>query len=125
MSHSRFAANTESIDRLTSKVAPRAWRRLHVFPLMGSGVLAAAQIGKAIISASLIRSDLVRGLTATAGKRSSRQSCGSTRLWLWCARCSARSRQREALSRLDDRLLEDIGVTREQAKAEAAKPFWK
>jgi uncharacterized protein YjiS (DUF1127 family) len=48
-----------------------------------------------------------------------------TRFWRWCARCSARSRQREALSRLDDRLLEDIGVTRQQANAEAAKPFWK
>ena len=48
-----------------------------------------------------------------------------TRFWRWCARCSARSRQREALSRLDDRLLEDIGVTRQQANAEATKPFWK
>ena len=48
-----------------------------------------------------------------------------TRFWRWCAWCSARSRQREALSRLDDRLLEDIGVTRQQANAEAAKPFWK
>jgi uncharacterized protein YjiS (DUF1127 family) len=36
-----------------------------------------------------------------------------------------RSQQREALSRLDDNLLEDIGVTRRQANAEAAKPFWK
>jgi uncharacterized protein YjiS (DUF1127 family) len=35
------------------------------------------------------------------------------------------SRQREALSRLDDHLLDDIGVTRQQANAEAAKPFWK
>jgi uncharacterized protein YjiS (DUF1127 family) len=43
----------------------------------------------------------------------------------WCARCSARSRQRQALSQLDDRLLEDIGVTRQQAIAEAAKSFWK
>jgi uncharacterized protein YjiS (DUF1127 family) len=48
-----------------------------------------------------------------------------TRFWRWCARCSARSRQREALSKLDDRLLDDIGVTRQQANAEAAKPFWK
>jgi uncharacterized protein YjiS (DUF1127 family) len=48
-----------------------------------------------------------------------------TRFWRWCARCSARSRQREALLRLDDHLLEDIGVTRQQANAEAAKPFWK
>jgi len=26
---------------------------------------------------------------------------------------------------LDDRDLKDMGMTREQAKAEAAKPFWK
>lgn len=48
-----------------------------------------------------------------------------TRLWRWCARCSARFRQREALSRLDHRRLEDIGVTWQQANAETAKPFWK
>jgi uncharacterized protein YjiS (DUF1127 family) len=47
------------------------------------------------------------------------------RFFRWCARSSARSRQREALSKLDDRLLDDIGVTRRQANAEAAKPFWK
>jgi uncharacterized protein YjiS (DUF1127 family) len=43
----------------------------------------------------------------------------------WYARCSARSRQRQALAQLDDHLLKDIGVTRQQAIAEAAKPFWK
>ena len=43
----------------------------------------------------------------------------------WCARCSARSRQRKALAQLDARLLEDVGVTRHQANAEAAKPFWR
>jgi uncharacterized protein YjiS (DUF1127 family) len=48
-----------------------------------------------------------------------------TRFWRWCARYSARSRQREALSSLDDRALKDIGMTRQQANAEAAKPFWK
>jgi uncharacterized protein YjiS (DUF1127 family) len=37
----------------------------------------------------------------------------------------ARRRQRQALHTLDDRLLEDIGITREQADAEAAKPFWR
>ena len=54
-----------------------------------------------------------------------RSDLWGTWFWRWCARCSARSRQREALSTLDDRLLEDIGVTRQQANAEAAKPFWK
>jgi uncharacterized protein YjiS (DUF1127 family) len=73
---------------------------------------------------------LIAGLTATAGKRSCsrRRILGpiwGARFWRWCAWCSSRSRQREALSRLDDRLLEDINVTRQQADAEAAKPFWK
>jgi uncharacterized protein YjiS (DUF1127 family) len=48
-----------------------------------------------------------------------------TRLLLWCARCLARSRQRQALAQLDDRLLRDIGKTRQEAIAEATKPFWK
>ena len=43
----------------------------------------------------------------------------------WCAWCSARSRQRQDLAQLDDRLLKDIGKTRQEAIAEAAKPFWK
>lgn len=40
-------------------------------------------------------------------------------------RFSARSRQRQHLSSLDDRALRDIGITRLDALAEAAKPFWK
>ena len=35
-----------------------------------------------------------------------------------------RSRQRKCLLRLDPHLLNDIGVSRAQALAEAAKPFW-
>jgi uncharacterized protein YjiS (DUF1127 family) len=35
-----------------------------------------------------------------------------------------RGRQRRALAELDDRLLRDIGVTFEQARREAARPFW-
>jgi uncharacterized protein YjiS (DUF1127 family) len=34
-------------------------------------------------------------------------------------------RQRRILLDLDDRLLKDIGLTREQAMQEAHKPFWK
>lgn len=34
-------------------------------------------------------------------------------------------RQRKALSKLDDRLLTDIGITRAMAKREIAKPFWR
>ena len=36
-----------------------------------------------------------------------------------------RRRQRLALARLDARLLRDIGISREQARAEAEKPFWR
>ena len=80
------------------------------------------------------RAILIAGLTATAWKRSCRQSDSrrripgpiwSMRFWRWCARCSERSRQRQALAQLDDHDLKDIGMTRQQANAEAAKPFWK
>jgi uncharacterized protein YjiS (DUF1127 family) len=36
-----------------------------------------------------------------------------------------RWRQRQALLDLDDKLLRDIGITRDQAEREARKPFWK
>ena len=36
-----------------------------------------------------------------------------------------RARQRRQLAELSEGQLDDIGVTREQALAEAAKPFWK
>jgi uncharacterized protein YjiS (DUF1127 family) len=76
---------------------------------------------------------LIAGLNTMAEERSRGQSDSRGRIhepiwgafWRWCTRCSARSRQREALSDLDDRLLDDIGVTRQQATVEAAKPFWK
>ena len=48
-----------------------------------------------------------------------------TRFFSWCVQCSERSRQRQALAELDDHFLKDIGVTRQQAIVEAAKPFWK
>jgi uncharacterized protein YjiS (DUF1127 family) len=35
-----------------------------------------------------------------------------------------RRRQRNALLELDDQLLDDIGVTRDQARAEGRKPLW-
>jgi DHA1 family inner membrane transport protein len=60
MSHSRFAANMVPIDRGASDEAARAWR-LHALLLIGSGVVASAQIGKAVISVPLIRSDLALG----------------------------------------------------------------
>jgi uncharacterized protein YjiS (DUF1127 family) len=36
-----------------------------------------------------------------------------------------RWQQRQALLELDPRLLNDIGVTREEAEREARKPFWR
>lgn len=36
----------------------------------------------------------------------------------------ARHESRQALARMDARLLADIGLTREQALREAAKPIW-
>ena len=41
-------------------------------------------------------------------------------LWLW----NERARQRRHLSGLTQRELDDIGVSREAALQEAAKPFW-
>jgi uncharacterized protein YjiS (DUF1127 family) len=40
------------------------------------------------------------------------------------ARMHERWRQRQTLCDLDERLLRDIGITREQAEGEADKPFW-
>ena len=35
-----------------------------------------------------------------------------------------RRRSRIALSHLDDRMLDDVGLTRAQATQESARPFW-
>ena len=37
----------------------------------------------------------------------------------------ARIRQRRQLAEMDDRLLQDTGITRTEANFEAAKPFWR
>ena len=44
-------------------------------------------------------------------------------LWLW----AARRRMRQALGDIaeDDHLLADVGITRDQARREADKPFWR
>lgn len=46
-----------------------------------------------------------------------------------CARLIAfwmdRARQRRALAEMDDRLLSDIGITRNEAEREIEKPFWR
>ena len=43
------------------------------------------------------------------------------KLYLWIAR----GEQRHDLARLDEHLLNDIGVTPSEAAREAAKPFWR
>ncbi len=45
-------------------------------------------------------------------------------LWAIVRRWHARITQRGHLAQLDARLLDDIGVTSEQAQAEIGKPFW-
>lgn len=42
-------------------------------------------------------------------------------LLLW----NERARQRQHLSRLDDRLIKDMGITHADVEAEIRKPFWK
>lgn len=37
----------------------------------------------------------------------------------------SRARERARLAEMDDARLDDIGLTRERALAEAAKPFWR
>ena len=43
---------------------------------------------------------------------------------LLAAMWRSRARQRKALARLDDRLLADIGLTREAQMVECSKLFW-
>ena len=44
--------------------------------------------------------------------------------WRMISRWIERARQRNALARLDDRALRDIGITRAEAAREWEKPFW-
>ncbi|MEO0679707.1 MAG: DUF1127 domain-containing protein [Pseudomonadota bacterium] len=40
------------------------------------------------------------------------------------ARWAAARRERSALARLDARMLDDVGLSEETARREAARPFW-
>ncbi|MCK5547043.1 MAG: DUF1127 domain-containing protein [Rhodospirillaceae bacterium] len=42
-------------------------------------------------------------------------------LTLWQKRCS----QRRAMTEMDDRMADDIGLNRQEILQEASKPFWK
>jgi uncharacterized protein YjiS (DUF1127 family) len=57
-------------------------------------------------------------------RRSSRLSLG-LHLVPVLAEVLARRRDRQILSRLDAHLLRDIGLSPDEARTEAAKPFWK
>ncbi len=50
-----------------------------------------------------------------------REGWGLVALW---RRWAERIRQRRALAELDDRLLADCGLTREEVRREIEKPFW-
>jgi uncharacterized protein YjiS (DUF1127 family) len=65
--------------------------------------------------------DLSRFSEPTAVARTER-----VRPWLYVlAAMHERWRQRQALMDLDDRMLADIGITRDELVAEVTKPFWK
>ncbi|MCA1442408.1 DUF1127 domain-containing protein [Ensifer sp. IC4062] len=48
-----------------------------------------------------------------------------SRLWHYYCALAAKRRSRRALEELSEHLLEDIGVTEEEARREAAVPFWR
>ncbi len=58
---------------------------------------------------------LVRALSAMIDR------CRRRQLWFELEK----ARQRGLLKGLDDRMLTDLGITREQAVREARKPFWR
>jgi uncharacterized protein YjiS (DUF1127 family) len=62
-----------------------------------------------------------QGLSPCANEKTFSNLVPFKRIKYWMER----SRQRKHLALLDDRLLKDIGYTREQAIKEVAKPFWK
>lgn len=69
------------------------------------------------LSEALTRAPWLRSPRAPSGRPLSR-ILGTLHLW------QTRARQRAALGVLDDRLLEDVGLTRAQALDESRKPFW-
>lgn len=55
---------------------------------------------------------------------SARRTAERSGFWQWLLGAGALRRQRRDLSRLNDALLKDIGITRAQADAESIRPFW-
>lgn len=62
--------------------------------------------------------------TAQIATRQMRRAGAIPRLTTLMRAALAAHRQRQALSRLDDRTLADIGLTRDQAQAETSRPLW-
>ena len=54
-----------------------------------------------------------------------RQATWRSELSAWIRLCLARRRQRRALGQLDERLLADVGLTRQQAAREARRACWR
>ena len=72
--------------------------------------------------ANIFKEEIIPGyltLGIGSGKRFGISRIGSTVL-----RWRQRSKQRSALENLDNRLLNDIGLSHEQAVEEISKPFW-
>ena len=71
-------------------------------------------------------SPVIRGTVSWQGRgapprtdRPWRRTLNTLRLW------QQRTRGRQQLREFDDHLMRDIGITRLQAEAEDAKPFWR
>jgi uncharacterized protein YjiS (DUF1127 family) len=60
----------------------------------------------------------VRGISWDHALRQSRRLVALVADW------NARTRQLRSLARLDDRLLADVGLTRERQSRECSQPFW-
>jgi uncharacterized protein YjiS (DUF1127 family) len=58
------------------------------------------------------------GYSETVGRDGTKSLLELATLWY------QRARQRRQLAQLSDAQLDDIGVNRAEARAEAAKPFW-
>lgn len=63
--------------------------------------------------------------TGHSGRDLARGTEFGRRLGSWLVLAYRRRQQRRALGQLDDRLLRDIGIDREDVLLEAAKPFWR
>ena len=66
-----------------------------------------------------IKAPVRAGSIVAAGQTALSSLAGMTTIWL------NRRQGRQDLRELDDRLLADVGISREDALREAGKPFWR